>query len=671
MGKPHSRRRVVLAGSAVFAATAAVAAPLALTGGSVSATPQPSVVAAATTTPIKHLVVIFQENVSFDHYFGTYPNATNNGGQPFYAKPGTPAVNGLSGLLLTNNPNGVNPQRYDPSNVNDLLTCDQNHDYTPEQQAFDNGKMDMFPSAVGTATGTSPTGQACHSSDVMNYYDGNATTALWNYAQHFAMSDNSFGTTFGPSAPGAINVTSGDTGNIDTAHAVRGALPVAPSTVSDDAAADGTGGYSLIGDAQPYWDDCSSRDAVALNGQNIGDLLNKKGLSWGWFEGGFSANVPYTGPADTASTYNQLNEPGRAQCTSSHNIGAAIGGTGQFGTKADYIPHHEPFQYYASTANPHHLAPASLAAVGTDTATPGKFDTANHQYDTSDFDGLVAAIKNGTLPASHLPAVSYLKAPGYEDGHAAYSDPVDEQKFVVDEVNSLEALPTWKSTAVVVAYDDSDGWYDHVYSGVTNPSQTAADALTGANQCGTGTTYLGNEQGRCGYGPRLPLLVISPWAKQNFVSHTLTNQASIVKFIEDNWSLGEIGGSAANTSGSIADMFDFSTPQPTARPLFLSDTTGEQATPQGQPVPTVGTISPKSGPVAGGTSVTVQGINFSTAPGSTVIKLGNRQLSSVSCSSSTTCTGITPRQRATGAMAVTAVVNGVPSTAVITTFSFT
>ena len=57
-------------------------------------------------TPIQHLVVIFQENVSFDHYFGTYPNATNPPGEPaFKALPDTPSVNGLSGALLTNNPN--------------------------------------------------------------------------------------------------------------------------------------------------------------------------------------------------------------------------------------------------------------------------------------------------------------------------------------------------------------------------------------------------------------------------------------------------------------------------------------------------------------------------------------------------------------------------------------
>ena len=665
------RTRSALAGVALLGAVGVAAGSAALgpSAGAASAAPAaPAAPALAlgshgTTTPIKHVVVIFQENVSFDHYFGTYPNATNTDGQPFYAAPSTPAVNGLTGSLLTANPNGTNPRRLDPANVNDLLTCDQDHNYTNEQYAFDGGAMDRFtaPQGTGTETGTNPNGQACQAGDVMNYYDGNAVTAMWNYAQHFAMSDNSFGTTFGPSAPGAINLVSGNTGLVDPDHSVRGAL------TDGDVVGDGSGGYSLISDAQPYWDDCSTRDAVAMTGTNVGDQLNAAGLSWGWFQGGFAPQTAYTGAPDSASTYNQLNEPGRATCTASHPVGAAIGGTGgpagtgqgNYGTKGDYIAHHEPFQYYASTANPHHLAPTSLAVVGTDTATPGEFNTANHQYDLSTFDQLVAAIKTfqtthgaSGLSPMHLPAVSFLKAPGYEDGHAAYSDPIDEQKFVVDEVNSLEALPTWSSTAVVIAYDDSDGWYDHVYSGITNPSHTGADVLSGTGVCGDGTTYLYGEQGRCGYGPRLPLLVISPYSKQNFVDHTLTDQSSILKFIEDNWQLGQIPGSFANVAGSLDNLFDFSAAHRT-RPLVLDPTTGEPG------YPVLGTIAPATGPVGGGTTVTLDGLNLSTAPGATKVSFGGRAALGVSCTSTETCTAVTPRAHVAGPVSVTVSVDKV------------
>src|SRR6266851_1661169 len=285
----------------------------------------------ATTTPIKHLVVIYQENVSFDHYFGTYPHAANTNGQPFTALPGTPRVNGLlsaapgGGTLLTNNPNGANPLRYDPTNVNDLLTCDQNHNYTSEQQAFNGGKMDKFISAVGTGSGTSATGQPCQARDVLNYYDGNTTTALWNYAQHFAMSDNSWGTVFGPSSPGAINLISGNTGGVDPAKEIRGVVKDKPN---GDVVTGGDGTDSLIGDAQPYYDDCSTRNSATLTGQNVGDLLNARGLSWGWFEGGFTPTTPYTGPGSPAGTYNPLNVTGRAACAATHPIGVALGGTG-------------------------------------------------------------------------------------------------------------------------------------------------------------------------------------------------------------------------------------------------------------------------------------------------------------------------------------------------------
>src|SRR5580698_6538685 len=114
-------------------------------------------------TPIKHLVVIFQENISFDHYFGTYPVATNPEGEPaFTALEGTPSVNGLTDVLMTRNPNSVNtangngavnPFRLDRSQA---ATSDQNHNYTPEQMAFHGGMMDLFPSSTGTA-GPPPT----------------------------------------------------------------------------------------------------------------------------------------------------------------------------------------------------------------------------------------------------------------------------------------------------------------------------------------------------------------------------------------------------------------------------------------------------------------------------------------------------------------------------------
>ncbi|HEY4114865.1 MAG TPA: alkaline phosphatase family protein, partial [Rhizomicrobium sp.] len=118
-------------------------------------------------------------------------------------------------------------------------------------------------------------------------------------------------------------------------------------------------------------------------------------------------------------------------------------------------------------------------------------------------------------------------------------------------------------TAVIVTYDDSDGWYDHSYATPTSASYSAADQLNGAGVCGTGTQQNGLKglpvNGRCGPGVRIPFIVISKYAKKNYVSHNPISQASVVKFIEDNWLSGERlgGGSFDATTGSIMDMFNF------------------------------------------------------------------------------------------------------------------
>jgi phospholipase C len=184
-------------------------------------------------------------------------------------------------------------------------------------------------------------------------------------------------------------------------------------------------------------------------------------------------------------------------------------------------------------------------------------EPANHQYDTDDF---IAAVKAGNYPS-----VSFIKAPAFQDGHAGYSDPLDEQAFTAKIVNFLQQQPDWASTAVIVAWDDSDGWYDHAYAVPTSASFDAiADQVNGAGKCGTATAPLGVKgapvNGRCGPGTRIPFVVISPWAKVNYVDHTQITQASVVRFIEDNWLNGARlgGGSFDATAGSINGMFNFS-----------------------------------------------------------------------------------------------------------------
>ena len=469
-----------------------------------------------TTTPIKHLVVLFQENVAFDHYFGTYPNAKHLPNESkFSPLPNTPSINGLTTGLLTNNTNLANPWRLDKSQVVTVALCDPTHTYTTLQKEIDGGLMDKFVQNSGLSI------QNCDPKLVMGYFDGNTVTALWNYAQHFAMSDNFHSSIIGPSLPGAINLISGQT---------HGAMPLNISKI----VANGTS----IGDIDSIYDECSTHNkTISMTGKNIGNLMNEKGITWGWFEGGFK-------PSDISNN--------KAICGTSHlNIAGK--------NITDYIVHHEPFQYYQSTANQHHLPPTSVAMIG-------HTDQANHQYDLSDF--------WATAQAGNMPAVNYLKAPAYQDGHAGHSDPIDEQNYLVNTINRLQQSPDWNSTAIIIAYDDSGGWYDHSMPPIISQSNDPTnDALLGPTLlCGHAPVSV--YQDRCGYGARLPLLLISPYAKVNDVDHSITDQTSILSFIEDNWQLGRIGDQSFDSkAGTLLNMFNFTTSS-SAKNLFLNPLTG-------------------------------------------------------------------------------------------------
>jgi len=492
---------------------------------------------------IDHVVVMFQENHSFDAYFGTYPMAANPPGQPrFRARRGTPSVNGLTGTLLQFNPNTSNPFRIDRSQS---YTCDQDHKYTAEQRARNGGLMNQFPRF--DAQGPTNDRQFCHQDaegrwdTLMGYFDGNTVTALWYYAQHFALSDNHFATMSGQSTRGALNLTAGDTFGVvcGPPASVYGDVPLCGPPVSSTttpAPGNGTLG-TFVDDTDPYWDVCSQGSTAALTGRNVGDLLTAAGVTWGWFQGGF------TTAAD-------------GSCSSSHPLEAydrAVGidpATDPLRFQ-DYVPHHNPFQFFASTANPRHLPPTSVDMVG-------KTDQANHLYDLTWF--------WEAARAHNLPVVSFLKAPKYQNGHPGDSDPLDEQEFLVTTLNKLQRLREWRRMAVIIAWDDSDGWYDHVMPPIVNRSDTHLDFLCGGASDGPGA--------RCGYGPRLPLLMISPYAKENYVSHALTDQTSILRLIEDNW----LGGARISEisfdrkAGSLLDMLDLS--RPVVRRFKLDPATG-------------------------------------------------------------------------------------------------
>ncbi|MFD7994181.1 phospholipase C [Streptomyces mexicanus] len=544
---------------------------------------------APTATPIEHVVVLFDENISFDHYFATYPKAANTDGTRFTASKKTPKdIDTLAHAgLLTKNPNQYAPKRLGPDQA---VTCDQNHSYGPEQYAYNGGRADRF--VENTEVDKCSGGLFGESGLVMDYYDGNTVTAMWNYAQHYALSDRSFSSNYGPSTPGAINLISGQTHGIisvdpssGTEHPKQTDTPDPYVVKSPDAHGVGT----MINDPDPAFDDCAGKNHTSssalgvMTGRNIGDLLNAKKVTWGWFQGGFRPSTAWSGKQGEY-----------ARCETAHaNVGGA--------QVVDYSPHHNPFAYYRSTANPHHLPPKSVAEIGHD-------GQANHNYDLTDF--------HAALKAGWLPAVSFVKAPAYQDGHAGYSDPVDEQHFLVEQINAIQSAPQWKSTAVVIAYDDSDGWYDHAYATVRNGSTDTAPGSNGkatdSPACQAGPAPAGGYLDRCGPGTRQPLLVVSPYSKVNKVDHTQTDQASITRFIEDNWHTGRIGDHSFDaTAGPLTGMFDFRHPN-NKQLLLNSDGSVRSVGPIRPVAPVATTITP--GPALQNAAVATPASAFPAVP---------------------------------------------------------
>jgi phospholipase C len=536
--------------------------------GQTEATAQSPAEQFPTTTPIKYLVVLYPENISFDAYFGVYPSALNpDGAPPFHARPDTPVVNGLTDTLLQHNPNQSNPFRIGRL---ESFTCDANHAYHEELLARNQGLMNKYveygadaPAAEALDPKTKrleaeATAELfCHRNAQGNYdtdlgyFDGNTVTALWHYAQYFALSDNFFATMAGESTRGHLNLVSGDAyGAVcapanhkpDVVYVADGALPPCNGPAHSTATPPPGNGQlgTLVDDVQPYYDVCSrAGNTIALSGRNIGDLLTEAGISWGWFQGGF---------ADCGITHPKI----------AYDLAHGIDPDTDPVRLADYVPHHNPFQYWRSTANPQHLPPSLPDMVG-------QSDQAMHQYDLALF---WQAAERGALPA-----VSFLKPPNYQNGHPAQSDALDEQVFLVESLNRLQQLPEWPQMAVLIAWDDSDGWYDHVMPPIVNGSATPMDTGAGGEHlCGDDTRGPG---ARCGYGPRLPFLAISPFARENFVSGALADQSSILRFIENNWLNGERISEISfdNIAGSIEGMFDFSRTDD-ARRLFLDPYTG-------------------------------------------------------------------------------------------------
>ena len=342
---------------------------------------------------------------------------------------------------------------------------------------------------------------------VMDYFDGNTVTGLWNYAQNYAMSDNNYDTEFGPSTPGALNLVSGNTGASYAVSPTTGAKITTPisGTVS---ALNSNGLGTIYGDLDPAYDDCSNDSHAAdensyplgvVTGQNIGNLLNARNITWGWFQGGF------------APDRDQLRRPAGLRLRArEHRRRRRAATTCRTTTRSSTT---RPPPTRRTCRRPRRRPSATPTRPTTSTTSPTSTTTLK--------DGQPAG---GQLPQGRRPTRTATRATPTRS---------TSRHFLVNTINQIEKSKYWRSTAIVITYDDSDGWYDHQ---VMPSRERRLTHVSGHRDLLLGADHPGQlAPTRCGYGQRLPMLVISPWTRENYVSNNLTDTASVVKFIEDNW----------------------------------------------------------------------------------------------------------------------------------------
>jgi phospholipase C len=496
---------------------------------------------------IKYLFVLFQENRSFDFYFGTLPGArglfsqpaskTPGWNQPIVREDGTVGrispfqipqtvtdVNGHSVLLYPEDTDSVN---HSITGIDAKLDLDANNRAQNDRYAFVEEGLKGTLSADGTTyTGPAPTlAQVQKGELVVGHVDCDTAPFLWRYADHFTLFDNFFDSVIGPSTPNAIAMIAGQSGktqwvrhpelgnNVLTTNAQ---LPVTAdpqpfwgsaldvlTPAGQKQPVDNPGGVSsnpasnLTFATLPLSFMGEDIDSITASDRDpVADLLDvqadirkiagdhNKPINWGWFQDGYDHEPtdPAGGPA----------------------------------SNAHYIAHHNGPQYFGYEANNPVETKAHLKGLGdfytaiAQNALPAAGGVFYVRGGYGNLDGLV--------PRSPSPAVK--AAFQGNDDHPGYSDVHISEALLADSINAIASSPYWAESAIIITYDETDGLYDHTQPKIRSfdPSGRALDQ-----------------------GPRIPGIVISPFAMVHAISHEPAEHGSIIKFIDELFNLTPLG----------------------------------------------------------------------------------------------------------------------------------
>jgi len=552
---------------------------------------------------VKYVFVIFQENRSFDHYFGTYPGAnglfsTYPGANPAdaYAQPATAfssfssVIRNVDGTYSTQSPflvprsivnqAGATVNIY-PENllsvdhshtgyINDMhadlatKSIPQNDGYPLDQEGYHYGTDTSGVAAtIYTASNVAPTGaitlQAKQKGEiVMGHLDCDTIPFLWQYADRFTMFDNMHQTATGPSTPNAIAMIAGQTGDTQWAKHPANVNSKATTTAYGPGPTYATTGVALslpnITDSAPFPgsindtapvkppygpDESTNVAAVAADatntvqftspanmninltfaslplsfmGNQIGaitaadqspatDLVDVQrdiqtiatknaNIDWGWYQQGYGA--------ESFDGQNLFENAGSYNFTHGNS-------------HASYIVHHNGPQYFGY--------------IGDNTVEQSKMHGLTKFFTDVNGNGLSANggvyyvrggyyNNDGMTPIN--PNLSIQHAMPGNDDHANYSDSQISEAMVADAVNAIASSPYWSQSAIVITYDESDGFYDH------QPEQFRTYGPDGQPETG---------------GPRIPLIVVSPYSVAHGVSHVYSEHSSVIKFVDELFNL--------------------------------------------------------------------------------------------------------------------------------------
>jgi phospholipase C len=491
---------------------------------------------------IKYVFVLFQENRSFDFYFGTYPGANGLFSQPAAKTPGfeQPIVNtdgsvslispfkipqsvtatgGSTVLLYPEDTDSVN---HGHAAIDEKLHLTAKNIPQNDRYAFTEEDLSGTLSADGkTYTGPAPTlAQKQKGELVVSHVDCDTAPFLWNYADRFTLFDNFFDTVIGPSTPNAIAMIAGQSGvtqwikypllgnNINTTNA---ALPV-------------------TGDPQPFWG--SALDVFTPPSQKqptesgaAGTTNPSSNLTFATLPLSFMGNQIETITAsDSDPAFDLIDVQADIKKIAGDNNKPVNWAWYQEGydhestdpsataTHVDYIAHHDAPQYFGYEANNPKETSAHMKGLG------DFFTAVAHK--SLPAEGGVFYVRGGYGNLDKLTPRSPNKTVEADfagnDDHPGYSDAQISEALLADEINAIASSKYWPESAIIITYDETDGLYDHTQPVIRSwdPSATALDQ-----------------------GPRIPAIVISPYSVVHAVSHEATEHGSIIKFIDELFNL--------------------------------------------------------------------------------------------------------------------------------------